>query len=312
MKNKIFGFLIVLAMLFGGCTPTITPTESPLEHPPVVITDEPVNIDPAVDFAAKSGKEEFNWVITSRLDTKQDANFWGTLYTDSISDYSGAGITVNDNMAVVGTFTATTMVTSGVSLDLTGNLVVAGTSDLQGNVSSSVGAVTITDAVLVTGTAEFDGVVNFDGATDFDAAMNVDANGDFDSLSTLAIDSDSYWDSTGSVQVNDDAVVTGTLTVQGVLFPSFANETITDGELVTPTYTVYALDSAAAVTLTLQATGTEGQVLILIGDDNFTITINDTNTRTSDGNAATLGQYDVIMWVYQDAEWIQISKSANS
>jgi hypothetical protein len=104
----------------------------------------------------------------------------------------------------------------------------------------------------------------------------------------------------------------GGLTISTGLFrPSFADETITDGETLTPTYTIYALDAASAVTLTLAASASEGQPLLLIGDDNYTITISDTNIRTTDGNAATLGQYDAIFWVYQDSEWIHVAKSAN-
>lgn len=100
--------------------------------------------------------------------------------------------------------------------------------------------------------------------------------------------------------------------ISGVLQPSFADETITNGETLTPTYTVYALDSASAVTVTLAASADEGQLLVLIGDDAYTITIADTNIRTSDGAAATLGQYDVIVFVYQDSEWMQVVKTANS
>jgi hypothetical protein len=66
------------------------------------------------------------------------------------------------------------------------------------------------------------------------------------------------------------------------------------------------------VTVTLNATGTEGQLLVLIGDDANDITIADSNVRTNDGNAQVLNVYDVIMWVYQDNEWLEISESNNS
>jgi len=104
----------------------------------------------------------------------------------------------------------------------------------------------------------------------------------------------------------------GALTVGGLTYPSFTNYTITDGSTLTPTATVYALDSAAAVTVTLAAAGTEGQMLVLIGDDANNITIADTNVRTNDGAAQVIGQYDVIMWVYQDSEWVEVSESNNS
>lgn len=105
--------------------------------------------------------------------------------------------------------------------------------------------------------------------------------------------------------------VTDALAVTGLLYPSFTNETITNGETVTPTYTVYALDSAGAVTMTLAASAVEGQLLILIGDDANNVTVADTNLRSHDGAALVLGQYDVAMLVYQDAEWLQLVELAN-
>lgn len=142
----------------------------------------------------------------------------------------------------------------------------------------------------------------------------------YTNLTNLALEDDLY--------VGDDATIVGdldtatfsvtgdtsmtSLTLTGVLYPSFADTTITDGQTLTPTKTVYALDSAAAVTMTLAASGTEGQLLILIGDDANNITIADTNVRTNDGAAQVIGQYDVIMWVYQDSEWVEVSESSNS
>jgi hypothetical protein len=123
----------------------------------------------------------------ARLDVAGDADFTGATVTGFAPSALGSNVTI------------------------TGNLIVSGTANLVGSVSSSTGAVTITDGVLITSTLEVDGAATFDGATDFNAAMNVDANGDFDSLSTLAIDSDSYYDSTGDMIVNDNLDITGTL-----------------------------------------------------------------------------------------------------
>lgn len=112
--------------------------------------------------------------------------------------------------------------------------------------------------------------------------------------------------------LTDDVAIGGDLTLSGLLYPSYTNITVTNGLLITPTYTIYTLDSAAAVTITLQATGTEHQLLLLCGDDANTITINDTNTRSNDGAAQTIGEYDCILWLYFDAEWVEISESNNS
>ena len=112
--------------------------------------------------------------------------------------------------------------------------------------------------------------------------------------------------------LGDDLSVTDDSTLGGIVYLGSTDLTVTDGTTPTISYDAYALDSAAAVTITLAACSVEGQVLTLIGDDANTITINDTNIRTSDGNAATLGQYDVLIFICQDTEWVQIVKTANS
>lgn len=108
-----------------------------------------------------------------------------------------------------------------------------------------------------------------------------------------------YVDSSGSTQL-------GPLTYFG-----FADLTVTDGTTPTISSMVYALDSASAVTITLAACANDGQPLILIGDDANTITINDSNIRSHDGAALTLGQYDVIFMICQDTEWLQVVELAS-
>ena len=113
--------------------------------------------------------------------------------------------------------------------------------------------------------------------------------------------------------VSADLAIGGNTTLSGLLYSSFTNLTVTNGDTLTPTYTVYALDTAAGVTITLAASASEGQYLILINDDGNALVIADTNLRSSDGNKITLaGSYDIIMLVYQDTEWLELAKSANS
>lgn len=195
----------------------------------------------------------------------------------------GGAVTITGNTKITGTtaligdvtasddVAVTDQLTAGGAVTVTGNFKVGGTTDLVGNVSSSTGALTITDSVNATGAVDFDSTLNVDGA------------------STLV----------------------GNVTLSALLKPGFADETITDGETLTPTKTVYALDSAGGVTMTLAASASEGQLLFLVGDDANTITIADTNIRSSDGNAITLGQYDAAAFVYQDSEWIELLKIAN-
>lgn len=115
------------------------------------------------------------------------------------------------------------------------------------------------------------------------------------------------------LSATDDAIVSDDLTVGGVFNPGFANLTITNGDTITPAYTVYALDPSVASTVTLAASGTEGQILVLINDDANAVVIADTNIRSSDGNVISLaGAYDTVWFVYQDNEWLLMSESANS
>lgn len=99
----------------------------------------------------------------------------------------------------------------------------------------------------------------------------------------------------------------------GALSLSFADLALTDGDTITPTYTVYALDTSGAVTITLAASANEGQLLILINDDANATIIADTNVRTNSGAALTMaGANDIIVFIYQDAEWNELLSIANS
>lgn len=93
----------------------------------------------------------------------------------------------------------------------------------------------------------------------------------------------------------------------------WSTTTITAANATTYTvsaYTVYNMDSASAVTITLAAC-TEGGPVIIAGDDANNITIADTNIRTSDGAAAVVGQYDVWFAICVDSEWLEIANITN-
>lgn len=182
---------------------------------------------------------------------------------------------------------------------------------------SPEGAQSLGPPAQVDNQAEARGVSNFSSLAVASGGL-IDCNGeadcfvvDADGDTTLASDTDDQMDF--EVGGSDVAVLTSSsLTLTGLFLSSFANETITDGETLTPTVTTYALDSAGAVTVTLAAAGTEGQLLVLVGDDANNVTVADTNIRTSDGNAAVMGQYDITVWVYQDSEWILLADVNNS
>jgi hypothetical protein len=162
------------------------------------------------------------------------------------------------------------------------------------------------DVGSVTG-ATFDG-----GMLDIGGGTCGVADGDNDVCIAGVLEVDDELELDGALDADSTANFAGAVTLQSTLFQSFGNETITDGETLTPTLTTYALDSGGAVTMTLAASGTEGQFLVLIADDTGPIVIADTNIRTSDGNALSLGPYDIAAFVYQDSEWLELFLITNS
>jgi hypothetical protein len=64
--------------------------------------------------------------------------------------------------------------------------------------------------------------------------------------------------------------------------------------------------------VTLGTTGAvAGQVVWFYGDDANTVTFADTNLRSHDGAALTMGQYDLVGLIYSGAAWIQAVELAN-
>jgi len=129
-------------------------------------------------------------------------------------------------------------------------------------------------------------------------------------------------DSGGSYNVNTGAALVvdsgGTLTASpgatvslGNLKLTAADITPTAGQTITPAYGMYVVNSSGAVSMTLAAPAAAGQILYLYGDDANTVTVNDTNIRSTDGNAVTFGQYDLVEFVSSATEWIHLAKSAN-
>lgn len=116
----------------------------------------------------------------------------------------------------------------------------------------------------------------------------------------------------GTTNLTDLAVED--LTLSGALTVGRADITPTAGQTITPesSYSMYTINSSGAVSITLAAPTQAGNILILYGDDNNTVTVNDTNIRSTDGNAVTLGQYDVVLWISTATEWIHVAKSADS
>lgn len=233
-----------------------------------------------------------------------------TLDVNGNIDLDGDGLDVNITAGFsMDADAASNINVAGAGIDLTleseaGSLVLKGDEAVATGITLDANDAVTTGVTIQVGSVS--GLSIDGGLTDIGGGTYATADGDND----LGID--------GDLEVNTNADLDGTLNVAGAVtfqnafYPSFTNLVVTDTDTITPTYVTYALDSVGPATITLNATGTEGQLLILIGDDANNITINDTNVRTNDGAAQVIGQYDVIMWVYQDSEWIEISESNNS
>jgi len=80
-----------------------------------------------------------------------------------------------------------------------------------------------------------------------------------------------------------------------------------------PAYTFYNITPAAAITITLLTTSAvAGQLLIIYNTANYNLLIPDTNILTSTGSALTLGQYDIVGWIYNGSKWVEMFLLANS
>jgi hypothetical protein len=236
-----------------------------------------------------------------------------------MNDFGASTITTDTTEHLVEIQDATPVMTDGtnvlsaLNIDLGIGNSTAGTNSVHGILIDSISAdaQNTEDAISVGSgwdyAADFDAAVTIDGGlTDIGGGSYATADGDND----LGVAGDAEVD--GALDVDGTANVAGAVTFQGAFYSSFTDLAVSNGDTITPTYTTYALDSSGAVTVTLAASAQEGQLLVLIGDDANDITIADTNIRTNDGNAQVLNQYDVLMLVYQDSEWIEISNSDNS
>ncbi len=102
------------------------------------------------------------------------------------------------------------------------------------------------------------------------------------------------------------------VTSTGKLIQGSTAVTLTAGLTITPATNVYLISSSGAVSMTLAAPAATGQLLYLYGDDANTVTVNDTNIYTTDGNAVTFGQYDLVEFISVGGKWVHVAKSANS
>lgn len=186
--NYIFSaVIVVLALILGyfGFTLPVTP-EMPSPLPTPDLSDVYIRLQSLETMQGMGGGESFGIRERISIDARDDAYL-----------YSGADMYFYSDDHTTQKFHvdgATGNLDSEGNLDLAGNLDVAGTLAFPGNISSSTGAVTVTDDMVVTGT------LAVYGATALDSTLDVDGN-----ISS----------GTGAVTVTDNLYVTGTMQIIG-------------------------------------------------------------------------------------------------
>lgn len=130
-------------------------------------------------------------------------------------------------------------------------------------------------------------------------SANLDGITHFNNLSTTDLSA------TGTATLAD-------LTVGGVAVLDDIVLNLAADATLTPAASLYHVNATKAVTITLAACTTNGQLLYLFGDDNQTVTIADSHIRTTTGSALSLGQYDLAAFMCLDTEWIELALAADS
>lgn len=181
--------------------------------------------------------------------------------------------------------------TDKFTVDASGNTIITGT------VNAQLG-ITVTENISVGTGLDVAGATNLLGAVTTGSTLGVGGAISLENSETISNGIDSL------------------ISLGGGL--AFAWEEITPtpmdgGEHFTPTTTsLYVINSSGAVSMTLGACATNGQILFTFGDDANNVTINDTNVRTNDGSTQVMGQYDLITWMCIGTEWVEVSESNNS
>lgn len=226
---------------------------------------------------------------------------------------------VGGDLSVTGSTSVGSITFSGATVN--GNLTVTGTSDLQGNISDSGGALTFADNTLVDGAADAVQLTVQGYTTQTNSLLVLEQSDGTDKLTV---------DNSGNTAVAGTLTVTGTSTLVGNASAS-ANLTVdtdltvddtfniddtaytlTGTQTLTPTASYYEMNPSGQLTVTLAAACTAGDLYLFANKANQTVTFVDTNIRTTDGNAVALNQYDTVAWqCVAGTEYYLIYNSAN-
>ena len=213
--------------------------------------------DAAIGNTITGNPTVWDQVITGDLGVTGIIKSGGSIWIDGVNDE----ITSNGALSVtttIGSGADITINSDGGTTTVDDNLVVTGTSDLQGNVSNSTGDVVVDDNLNVTGSADIDTDLNVDGNTVHVGTLDQQGN---------------VSNTTGDVIVDDNLNVTGSADID------------TDLNVDGNTVHVGRLDQQGSVS------NSTGDVVV---DDNLNVTGSadiDTDLNV-DGNTVHVGRLD--------------------
>jgi hypothetical protein len=214
--------------------------------------------------------------------------------TDALS---GSDLTLTGDLSVGDDSTLTDDVTIG------GNLLVTGTTQLGGNVSSQTGGITLTDNVTIDGASDSVQLLVQGYVTQTNYPLIVEQSGGVD---LFKVSNSGSADVALDLSVSRDAIVDDVLNVDDTV-----NQATGTSE-VSISGSFYVFSPTATLTATLGSTGVnDGDLLWVTNRTTETVVIVDTGATIGGGNLS-LGQYDVLGFVYLDSKWMQMYAADNS
>ena len=117
----------------------------------------------------------------------------------------------------------------------------------------------------------------------------------------------------GGLEVDGPVYADGGLNLSLIFNMEPVDYVLCGTQSLTPAASFYTLDPAEALTLTLAVNSANaGDMLFLTNVSTYTVTITDTNLLSSTGNALTMGQDAVAVFIFVGASWYEIALSDNS
>lgn len=218
--------------------------------------------------------------------TSADLTCSGTVSAEQLTTTDD--LTVTDDAGVGGDLT----VTGATNLD--------STLDIDGNITSGTGAITITDSVNITGAVDCDSTLNVDGAATFVSTVSVGGDVTFENGTTLGEAVNTVADFSEFLAFTEQTIVV-----------------VTAGSTITPTGTYQPITSTAFITTSTSyaiADGVvNGQLLVLINENaSDMITIDDgANTKLGGDKQLNGGEGDAIWLIWDGSDWLCIGYNDN-